>query len=168
MSDWYESHNIITNHNFRPGMLDLSDIINTKINNKDNEHIVAARKWCEENIYCWSVSQFENSDNHIVFRFPNKYDYYRFKLYWRKEMGWHFAARKITGDFGDTEYELVEVYPNLEDDSYGNPCHTEDGVQVFGTGSKTELAKWLRKAADDVEKYPAIEYNKKENDNGND
>lgn len=63
-------------------------------------------------------------------------------------MGWHYAARVVKGDFGEDEYELVEVFPE-----YGV---TENSVKVYGD-SKSSLAEWLRKAADDVEKYDVVE-----------
>ncbi len=66
-------------------------------------------------------------------------------------MGWHYAARLTKDDFGEDLYELVEVFPDLD----GECSWTENAVTVCGE-SKADLAKWLRRAADDVEKYDAI------------
>ena len=64
-------------------------------------------------------------------------------------MGWHYQARKCNKN-GETWYELVESFPDV-----GEGCHTEDAVSVMAD-TKADLAKWLRIAANDVEKYPAI------------
>lgn len=65
--------------------------------------------------------------------------------------GWHYAAKKFVRDFGEEiEYGLVEVYPSLDG------AYTENAVTIFAESPK-ELAKWLRLAADDVEKYDAVE-----------
>ena len=67
---------------------------------------------------------------------------------------WHYAAkkfvRKFAGDYEEIEYGLVEVYPNLDN------AYTENAMTIFGE-SPEELAKWLRIAADDVEKYDTVE-----------
>ena len=63
---------------------------------------------------------------------------------------WHYAARVVKGDFEDDRYELVEVYPDFEG------AVTKDSVKVYGD-SRSSLAKWLRQAADDVERYDVIE-----------
>lgn len=62
-------------------------------------------------------------------------------------MTWHYQARKRTDEDGNTFYDLVEAF--------GDGTHTADPVS-FQADSKAELAEWLRKAADDVEKYDAI------------
>lgn len=78
-------------------------------------------------------------------------------------MGWHFAARKKTVHFpevGNSEaftevqYELVEATldENGELDGW-----TADPVSPFNTESKEAFVAWLRKAADDVEKYDVID-----------
>jgi hypothetical protein len=59
--------------------------------------------------------------------------------------GWHYAARAFhTG--GEIRYTLVEAYP-AENGGYDG--YTE---AYFETRTPQELAKWLRQAADDVEK----------------
>ena len=62
-------------------------------------------------------------------------------------MSWHYAARKGKDGFGYDIYELVEVY---------EVGVTENPVTVSG-GSKENLAKWLRIAADDVMKHDVID-----------
>jgi len=64
---------------------------------------------------------------------------------------WHYQARKKTID-GEVVYELVEAFPDIN-------SHTEDAVTVQAN-SKEELARWLRIAADDVEKYDVIDGDK--------
>jgi hypothetical protein len=73
-------------------------------------------------------------------------------------MGWHYQARKKTYD-SEVLYELVEAYPDLMEDGDTLIPHTVDAVSI-SSGSKEELAKWLRKAADDVEKYDVIDGDK--------
>ena len=68
-------------------------------------------------------------------------------------MSWHYAARKVEDDFGEDLYELVEVYTDLH--GSGKDAWTQNAVTVCGD-SKSDLAKWLRQAADDVEKYDVI------------
>lgn len=65
-------------------------------------------------------------------------------------MSWHYAARVVKGDFGEDKYELVEVFPDLDN------AVTENSVKVYGD-SKSGLVEWLRQAADDVEKYDVVE-----------
>lgn len=78
-------------------------------------------------------------------------------------MKWHYAARKKTVEFpevGKSEaftevhYELVEVYVDEDGEIDG---WTEDPVYPFSTESKEVFVAWLRKAADDVEKYDVID-----------
>ena len=71
-------------------------------------------------------------------------------------MSWHYRARKveIRIEYNDTaytevEYELAEYYPNTN-------SWTKNSATIVGE-TKEDLAMWLRKAADDVEKYDAIE-----------
>ena len=76
-------------------------------------------------------------------------------------MGWHYQARKKTyiySTFKETLYELVEVYPDLDAGASrpSQPAHTEDSVEVVGD-SKEDLAKWLRIAAEDVERFDVID-----------
>ncbi len=70
-------------------------------------------------------------------------------------MGWHYQARKKTYD-EEVHYELVEVYPDLMKEGDTIIPHTVDAVTI-SADSKEDLAKWLRQAADDVEKYDAID-----------
>lgn len=78
-------------------------------------------------------------------------------------MSWHYQARKKTCDgvFANNEvlYELVEVYPDLMEEGDKIVPHTENAVSIRAD-SKEELAKWLRRAADDVEKYDVIDGDK--------
>lgn len=62
-------------------------------------------------------------------------------------MFWHYAARIVdsTKDADSQLVELVEVYPS-------NNAVTINAVKILAE-SKEELVTWLRKAADDVEKY---------------
>lgn len=86
MSDWYEGHNIITDHNYRIGMLSLEDVFDTEITDLDHPLIVKARKFCEDEIYVWSIARFEKYDHHITFRFPNDYDYETFVKFWQANL----------------------------------------------------------------------------------
>ena len=70
-------------------------------------------------------------------------------------MGWHYQARKKTYN-DEVLYELVEAYPDLMEDGDTIIPHTNEAVTIR-TDSKEELAKWLRQAADDVEKYDVID-----------
>ena len=66
---------------------------------------------------------------------------------------WRYQARKKT--YGDEVfYELVEAYPDLMDN--GIIPHTQEAVTICAD-TKEELIKFLRIAADDVEKYGVID-----------
>ncbi len=72
------------------------------------------------------------------------------------KMGWHYQARKkIYGE--EVHYELVEAYPDLQRGGY--VPHTQNAATI-SADSKEELVKWLRRAADDVEKYDVIDDDK--------
>ena len=73
-------------------------------------------------------------------------------------MGWRYQARKKTYD-GEVQFELVEAYPDLMEEGDKIVPHTENAVSIQAD-SKEELAKWLRRAADDVEKYDVIDGDK--------
>jgi len=62
-------------------------------------------------------------------------------------MGWHYIAVRHDND-GEIEYGLHESFPGTG--------RTVDAVTVWGE-TPAALAKMLRAAADDVEKFPAIE-----------
>ena len=64
-------------------------------------------------------------------------------------MGWYYKAKRFDMGYDTYEYGLVEYYPELD-------AHTEQAVHVFAD-SPQELAEWLRKAADDVEKYGVVD-----------
>ncbi len=69
-------------------------------------------------------------------------------------MSWHYACKKVTNYMGDVEYTVVEVFPELPalDDKVAP--HTERATFIGEMPKK--LAKWLRIAADDVEKHGCI------------
>jgi len=70
-------------------------------------------------------------------------------------MGWRYQAKRIKEDFGDGyQYTLVEAYPDLQTEYDDVIFHTEN-TQFFGE-TPQDLAKWLRIAADDIEKYDVI------------
>ena len=77
-------------------------------------------------------------------------------------MGWRYQARKKTYD-GEVVYELVEAYPDLMEQDDTIIPHTVDAVTISADSKDglvyrlEELAKWLRQAAADVEKYEVIE-----------
>jgi len=77
-------------------------------------------------------------------------------------MGWRYQARKKTYD-GEVVYELVEAYPDLMEQDDTIILHTVDAVTISADSKDglvyriEELAKWLRQAAADVEKYEVIE-----------
>ena len=71
-------------------------------------------------------------------------------------MSWYYACIKKESEFAEDgyEYHLVEVHPAL-------PALDEKAVPytdntTFVAGSISELAKWLRIAADDIEKHGCI------------
>ena len=66
-------------------------------------------------------------------------------------MSWHYACKKVNTGGDHYEYGLVEVY-----EIDGETSHTEDAVDVWGE-TPEDLAKWLRIAADDVDKYGVVE-----------
>jgi hypothetical protein len=77
--------------------------------------------------------------------------------------GWNYAARKVNIDH-EVWYELCECYPNLMEEGDTIIPHTESVLCPTGD-TPAALAKWLRLAADDVEKYEPIEYTEEtEND----
>lgn len=67
-------------------------------------------------------------------------------------MGWHYACKKVKGDFDEDVFILVEVYPELQN---GHTDGNGTGAYICGQSPK-DLAMWLRQAADDVERYGAI------------
>ena len=70
-------------------------------------------------------------------------------------MSWHYACVKKESEFGDGyEYHLVEAYPELAAIEEGLIPYAENAL--FIAESPEELAKWLRMAADDIEKYGEI------------
>ena len=70
-------------------------------------------------------------------------------------MGWRYQARKKTYD-GEVHFELVEAFPDLMEEGDTIIPHTNDAVTI-SADTKEGLAKWLRHAADDVEKYEVID-----------
>ncbi len=73
-------------------------------------------------------------------------------------MGWHYVAVRHEHE-GEVTYELHEEFPDIQEGA--ERVQTEDPTAVIGD-SPAELAKWLRHAADDVEKYAPIETQHKE------
>ena len=70
-------------------------------------------------------------------------------------MSWHYACIKKEAEFGDGyEYYVVEAYPDLPSVEEGFIPYAEN--PLFIAESPEELAKWLRMAADDIEKYGEI------------
>lgn len=81
-------------------------------------------------------------------------------------MGWHYIAVKHKNEWGEYEYNLHEAYPDIAEGDEPLPI-TESSVTVSGD-SPEDLAKMLRLAADDVEKYAPVDeadYDKHEQDN---
>ena len=68
-------------------------------------------------------------------------------------MSWHYQAKKGIID-GELQYYLVESYPSIEVEEGTVVAHTE--AHPIIAESKEDLAKWLRLAADDVERFDAI------------
>ena len=79
-------------------------------------------------------------------------------------MSWHYRAKRVKEDFGGGyEYTIVEAFPGLESEVDDVVPHT--GHAKFYGETPEDLAKWLRQAADDVERYDVInnyQENKKE------
>ncbi len=75
-------------------------------------------------------------------------------------MGWQYVAVRHEHK-GEVTYKLHEEFPFMQDGS--ERVRTENPVTVCGD-SPADLAKWLRHAADDVEKYAPIETPDKEPD----
>ena len=70
-------------------------------------------------------------------------------------MSWYYACKKVKAEFGDGhEYTVVEVFPELPSLDEKEVPHTEE-TTFFGATPK-DLAKWLRIAADDIEKHGCI------------
>lgn len=70
-------------------------------------------------------------------------------------MGWHYACKKVEEEFGDGyEYTVIEVFPELPTLDEKVAPHTE-GTTFFGE-TPEDLAKWLRIAAEDIEKHGCI------------
>lgn len=68
---------------------------------------------------------------------------------WRYGCAKRIYVTRIPGQrFQETLYELVEVYDQ-------GKSWTATAV-TMGAGSKKDLVKWLRQAADDIEKYDTI------------
>ncbi|CAN8139258.1 conserved hypothetical protein [uncultured Thiomicrorhabdus sp.] len=64
---------------------------------------------------------------------------------------WHYAVKEVESDLDeDKEYDLVEVYP------IGDKQAWSENV-TFRGDSPADVAKWLRIAADDVEKHGVME-----------
>jgi hypothetical protein len=70
-------------------------------------------------------------------------------------MSWHYVAVKVKEAFGDGfEYTIGEAYPSLERECSDVIPHTEQ-TKFFGE-TPEDLVKWLRQAADDIEKYGVV------------
>jgi hypothetical protein len=70
-------------------------------------------------------------------------------------MSWHYQAKRIKDDFSNNyEYTLVEVCPKLQIESDDIVPHYIT-TKFYGE-TPEELAKLLRQAADDVEKYDVM------------
>jgi hypothetical protein len=70
-------------------------------------------------------------------------------------MSWYYACKKVKAEFGDGhEYTVVEVFPGLKIDTNDVVPHTEE-TTFFGE-TPEDLAKWLRIAAEDIEKHGCI------------
>jgi hypothetical protein len=68
---------------------------------------------------------------------------------------WHYVAVKVKEPFGDRfEYTIGEAYPFLEKE-YSDVIHHTEQTQFFGE-TPEDLVKWLRQAADDIEKYGVV------------
>ena len=73
-------------------------------------------------------------------------------------MSWHYACVKREAEFGEGyEYHLVEAYPQLAGwaSTDKNTIPYAESVHFIGE-SPSELAAWLRMAADDIEKHGEI------------
>ena len=69
-------------------------------------------------------------------------------------MSWYYACKKVKDFMGEDEYTVVEVHPELPTLEGEVPPHTEE-TTFFGA-TPEDLAKWLRIAADDIEKHGCI------------
>ena len=70
-------------------------------------------------------------------------------------MSWHYQAKRVKAEFGDDyEYTVVETFPSLKSDVADVVPHT--GAIRFFAETPQDLAKLLRIAADDIEKYDVI------------
>ena len=68
-------------------------------------------------------------------------------------MGWQYVAVRHEHE-GEVTYELHEEFPDI---STGAERARTKGPVIVSGDSPADLAKWLRLAADDVEKYAPIE-----------
>ena len=77
-------------------------------------------------------------------------------------MGWHYIAVKVKSEFGDGyEYTVGEAYPDLQEEGGILPHTTE---ATFFSETPEDLAKWLRVAADDIEKYGYVTTEEEQNE----
>lgn len=68
--------------------------------------------------------------------------------------GWYYSAVKVKADFGDDhEYTVGEVYPSL--DQKGAIAPHGISTQFYGD-TPEDLVKWLRRAADDIERFGCV------------
>lgn len=74
-------------------------------------------------------------------------------------MSWNYAAKRCS-DHGEVWYELCECFPSIMEKGEKTIPHTIDHINICAD-TPAELAEWLRKAADDVERYEPIEENDK-------
>jgi len=75
-------------------------------------------------------------------------------------MGWHYIAVAVENDItGETEYTVGEAYPDLESEGDTVP-HTIE-THFYGE-TVQDLVKWLRIAADDIEKHGCVNSGKED------
>ena len=71
-------------------------------------------------------------------------------------MPWHYVAVKVQNEIdGATEYTVGECFPGLVLDS-ATAKHPYSLDATFRAESVHDLIRWLRTAADDIEKYGCI------------
>jgi len=73
-------------------------------------------------------------------------------------MTWHYVAVKKKN-----EYTVGECFPGLKVEETSNKTLPYTGSTYFSAESVEDLVRWLRTAADDIEKYGCVNENNEDN-----
>jgi len=70
-------------------------------------------------------------------------------------MFWHYVAVKVKDDYGEDEYTVGECFPALMDSEISSVLPYTESTH-FSSDTVEGLVRWLRTAADDIEKYGCV------------